>query len=160
MLRDRIQQRGRRRRSPPLHTRRRRYPDRSARRSERHLHPRRRAQVQSGRNPAGVPVNTFGGDFDFAHIPTGFLESVEVIRGAQSAVYGSYANSGVVNFITRQPDASPNLDIVAEGGSFESTVSPSPAAARSTALESSPSPPAWTPTAPCPTATTATRTPA
>src|SRR5689334_3379373 len=42
----------------------------------------------------GVPVNGFGGSFDFAHIPSESLESVEVIRGPQSAVYGPYANSG------------------------------------------------------------------
>ena len=50
----------------------------------------------------GVPVNSFayGGGFDFSQIPTDFLERIEVVRGAQSAVYGSYANSGVVNFVT------------------------------------------------------------
>ncbi len=53
----------------------------------------------------GVPVNAFGGNFDFAHIPTESLDRVEVIRGPQSSLYGPYANSGVVNFVTRQPDA-------------------------------------------------------
>ena len=66
----------------------------------------------------GVPVNAFGGNFDFAHIPTQELEQVEIIRGPQSAVYGPYANSGVVNFVTRQPDQGPNLDLLAEGGSY------------------------------------------
>lgn len=66
----------------------------------------------------GVTVNFFGlGGFDFAHIPTDFLERIEVIRGPQSAVYGAYANSGVVNFVTRQPQESANLDLIAEGGS-------------------------------------------
>ncbi len=65
----------------------------------------------------GVPVNAFGGNFDFAHIATESLDRVEVIRGPQSALYGPYANSGVVNFVTRQPDAPLNLDVVAEGGS-------------------------------------------
>ena len=67
----------------------------------------------------GVPVNSFGiGNFDFAHIPAASLEKVEIIRGAQSAVYGSYANSSVVNFVTRSGDSIPRLDITAEGGSF------------------------------------------
>jgi outer membrane receptor protein involved in Fe transport len=66
----------------------------------------------------GVPVNSFGGAFDFAHIPAEMLDRVEVIRGPQSAVYGPYANSGAINFITRQPTTSPEMDIVAEGGTY------------------------------------------
>jgi outer membrane receptor protein involved in Fe transport len=66
----------------------------------------------------GVPVNVFGGNFDFAHIPSEALERVEIARGAQSAIYGSYANSGAVNFVTRQPGEQPNLDVVAEGGTY------------------------------------------
>ena len=66
----------------------------------------------------GVPVNSFGGAFDFAHIPSEAVESVEVIRGPQSAIYGSYANSGVVDFVTRQPGSAPQLDLLAEGGSY------------------------------------------
>ena len=66
----------------------------------------------------GAPVNTFyyGGLFDFAHIPVDFLDRVEVARGPQSAVYGSYANSGVINFVTRSAET-PVFDFVAEGGS-------------------------------------------
>jgi len=67
----------------------------------------------------GVPVNKFGGAFDFAHIPSEALERIDVIRGPQSAVYGSYANSGVIDFITRQPGAAPQLDLLAEGGTFQ-----------------------------------------
>jgi outer membrane receptor protein involved in Fe transport len=66
----------------------------------------------------GVPVNSFGGAFDFAHIPTDWLDRVEVIEGPQSAVYGAYANSGVVNFVTRSAEDSPALDVVAEGGTY------------------------------------------
>ena len=67
----------------------------------------------------GVPIIGFGGGlgFDFAHIPSEAIERVDFIRGAESAVYGSYANSGVVDFVTRQPGASPQLDLLAEGGS-------------------------------------------
>ncbi len=67
----------------------------------------------------GVPVVGFGGGlgFDFAHIPAEAVDHIELIRGAQSAVYGSYANAGVVDFITRQPQAAPQLNLLAEGGS-------------------------------------------
>ena len=67
----------------------------------------------------GVPVNSFGGAFDFAHIPTDWLERVEVVEGAQSAVYGAYANSGVVNFVTRAASDSPEIDALAEGGTYQ-----------------------------------------
>jgi outer membrane receptor protein involved in Fe transport len=67
----------------------------------------------------GVPVNMFGGAFDFAHIPTDWLERVEVIEGPQSAVYGAYANSGVINLVTRSADDSPYLDLLAEGGTYQ-----------------------------------------
>ena len=66
----------------------------------------------------GVTINSFGGAFDFAHVPTSWLERVEVIRGPQSAVYGPYANSGVVNFVTRAPEDSPPLDLLAEAGTY------------------------------------------
>jgi outer membrane cobalamin receptor len=66
----------------------------------------------------GVPVNAFGGNFDFAHIPTAELDHVEVISGPESAVYGPYANSGVVNFVTREPGPAPDLEVIAEGGTY------------------------------------------
>ncbi len=68
----------------------------------------------------GVPINWFGSfSTDLSPIPTDFLDHIEVVRGAQSAVYGSYANSGVVNFVTRQPEEKFTLDAVAEGGSHD-----------------------------------------
>jgi outer membrane cobalamin receptor len=67
----------------------------------------------------GIPVNGFGGTFDFAHIPAEELDRVEVIRGPESAVAGEYANSGVVNFVTREAGAAPNLDVLAEGGTYQ-----------------------------------------
>jgi outer membrane receptor protein involved in Fe transport len=66
----------------------------------------------------GAPVNAFGGDFDFAHIPSEELDHIEVISGPESAVYGPYANSGVVNFVTREPGPGPDLDVLAEGGTY------------------------------------------
>jgi len=66
----------------------------------------------------GVPVNSVGGAFDFSFIPTDSLERVEVIEGAQSSVYGAYANSGVVNFVTRAASDSPEIDVLAEGGTY------------------------------------------
>jgi outer membrane receptor protein involved in Fe transport len=67
----------------------------------------------------GVPVNSFGGNFDFSHVPAESLERIEVVRGPQSGVYGSYANGGVINFVTRSPESGPRLDVVAEGGTYQ-----------------------------------------
>jgi outer membrane receptor protein involved in Fe transport len=66
----------------------------------------------------GIPVNSFGGSFDFAHIPAQSVQQVEIARGAQSAIYGSYANTGVIDFETRRAGSSASLDLVAEGGTF------------------------------------------
>ena len=44
----------------------------------------------------GVKLNSFGGGFDFGHLTTFGLRQVEVVRGPQSAVFGSDAIGGVV----------------------------------------------------------------
>lgn len=67
----------------------------------------------------GVPVNWMGGSFDFANIPSEAVDHIEMVRGSQSAVYGPYANSGAINFVTRQPGAAPQLDLLAEGGTYQ-----------------------------------------
>ena len=66
----------------------------------------------------GIPINSFyyGGLFDFSQIPSDFISEIDVARGPQSAVYGSYAIGSVVNFVTRSPENGPALDFVAEGG--------------------------------------------
>jgi outer membrane cobalamin receptor len=48
----------------------------------------------------GVKVNSVGGGFDFAHLTTGSVSSVEVVRGPQSAVFGADAIGGVVHVRT------------------------------------------------------------
>jgi outer membrane receptor protein involved in Fe transport len=69
----------------------------------------------------GIPINSFyfGGLFDFSQVPTDFLSEIDVARGPQSAVNGSYAIASVVNFVTRSPENGPALDIVAEGGTHQ-----------------------------------------
>ena len=49
------------------------------------------------------PTNTRGGAFDLNGINIESIERIEVIRGAQSAVYGSDALSGVIHIITTAP---------------------------------------------------------
>jgi outer membrane cobalamin receptor len=66
----------------------------------------------------GMQVNQFGGDFDFASLPADGVEHVEIVRGPQSALYGSNAVTGVINIVTRKGQAPPHFMVQAEGGSF------------------------------------------
>lgn len=50
------------------------------------------------------PTNTRGGAFDLNAINLESIERIEVIRGAQSAIYGSDALAGVIHIITKSPD--------------------------------------------------------
>ena len=65
----------------------------------------------------GVRVNGFGGDYDFAHLPVGDIERIEVVRGPQSAVYGSDAIGSVVQIVTKQGGPARAGGVV-EGGNF------------------------------------------
>lgn len=66
----------------------------------------------------GVQANAFGGGFDFAHLPIANTERIEIVRGPQSALYGSNAIGSVVRVITRQ-DGAPAGSASFEGGSFD-----------------------------------------
>jgi outer membrane cobalamin receptor len=50
----------------------------------------------------GAPVNAFGGDYDFNQISTANVERIEVVRGPQSALFGSNAIGAVVRIVTRR----------------------------------------------------------
>jgi outer membrane cobalamin receptor len=64
----------------------------------------------------GVRANSFGGGFDFALLPFGDVSQVEVVRGPQSALYGSDAIGGIVQVTTRTGGA-PTGSASVEGGS-------------------------------------------
>jgi outer membrane receptor protein involved in Fe transport len=65
----------------------------------------------------GIPMNEFGGNFDWASIPADGIERLEVTRGPQSALYGSNAVTGVINLVSRKGEGKPNFSALAEGGS-------------------------------------------
>ena len=69
----------------------------------------------------GIPINSFfyGGLFDFGTVPSDFIEEIDVARGPQSAIYGSYAIGSVTNLITRSPENGPSFDVLAEGGTHD-----------------------------------------
>ena len=64
----------------------------------------------------GMRVNAFGGGFDFSLLPFGDVEQVEVVRGPQSALFGSDAIGGIVQVTTRQ-GGPPTGSASVEGGS-------------------------------------------
>jgi outer membrane receptor protein involved in Fe transport len=69
----------------------------------------------------GIPLNQFGGglSFDFSPLPTDGVAQVEVVRGSQSALYGSDAVAGVVNIVTNKETGPPEFTGVLEGGSYD-----------------------------------------
>jgi outer membrane cobalamin receptor len=64
----------------------------------------------------GVRANAFGGGIDLSQVPLEDVERIEVVRGPQSALYGSDAIGGVVHVITRS-GGRPSAQAQLEGGS-------------------------------------------
>jgi vitamin B12 transporter len=62
----------------------------------------------------------FIGSFDFATLIADDVARVEVLRGQQSALYGSDAIGGVINYITLSGREAPGIRTRIEGGSFGS----------------------------------------
>jgi outer membrane cobalamin receptor len=71
----------------------------------------------------GIPLNEPGGTFNFSNLTTGNIERIEVVRGAQSALFGSDAMSSVVQLFTHRAgdrDGRPHADVSIEGGTYDS----------------------------------------
>lgn len=69
----------------------------------------------------GVRINdptAPSGEFDFGVMSVTDLERIEVLRGPQSALYGSDAMGGVVNIITKKGAGKPRVSVSLEGGSY------------------------------------------
>ena len=59
-----------------------------------------------------------GSGYDFAHLLTSDIERIEIIRGAQSSLWGSDAMAGVINIITKEAGDGRQVTGAVEGGSF------------------------------------------
>ena len=69
----------------------------------------------------GIDVSdpsTPGGAFDYAHLLTGDVERIEVLRGPQSGLYGSDAIGGVISITTKKGEGPPKVTSSLEAGSF------------------------------------------
>ncbi len=68
----------------------------------------------------GIPLNEPGGTFNFNNLSAENLERVEVVRGANSSLFGSDAMSSVVQLFTRRaaPGQKPAASAQIEGGSY------------------------------------------
>jgi outer membrane cobalamin receptor len=67
----------------------------------------------------GTPINDSGGFMDYSDLTLDNVAKIEVVHGAESALYGSDALAGVVQVFTRRgTTARPELDLTGEGGSF------------------------------------------
>jgi len=67
----------------------------------------------------GVPANDIGGAFDFSDLQTTGVDSVEVLRGANSVLFGSDALSGVINITTKRGTTTmPEATFAVDGGNL------------------------------------------
>jgi vitamin B12 transporter len=67
----------------------------------------------------GAPVNTPGGLIDFSNFTLDNVEKIEVVHGAESALYGSDAMDGVIQIFThRGTTRVPEFTAFADGGNF------------------------------------------
>jgi vitamin B12 transporter len=69
----------------------------------------------------GVPLTDPGGSIDLTHLTTAGIDRMEVIRGPESALFGSEASSAVIQIFTKSGDTEsnrPHGTAVYERGSF------------------------------------------
>jgi outer membrane receptor protein involved in Fe transport len=58
--------------------------------------------LQNGRRHVGADILNFAASVDVNQIPTDLIERVDIVTGGNSAIYGSDAIAGVVNFVLKR----------------------------------------------------------
>ncbi len=70
----------------------------------------------------GTPINPPGSAVDFSSLTTENIDKVEIVRGAESAIYGTDAVAGVIQLFTHHGETRvPAFSLYSEGGSHSST---------------------------------------
>lgn len=70
----------------------------------------------------GAPINQPGGSIDFSNFTLDNIDKVEIVRGAESALYGTDAVDGVIQVFTHRGDTRvPAFSVFSEGGGFATT---------------------------------------
>jgi len=69
----------------------------------------------------GATVNNPGGQVDFSNFTLDNVDKIEVVRGAESAIYGTDAVAGVIQVFTHRGETRvPAFSVFGEGGTFSS----------------------------------------
>lgn len=69
----------------------------------------------------GTPVNQPGGNLNFSNLTLDNVDKVEIVHGAESALYGTDAMSGVIQIVSHRGSTRiPEINFFAEGGGFSS----------------------------------------
>ncbi len=66
-------------------------------------------------------ASSTGGGANLANISTDNIERIEIVRGAQSVIYGSDAIGGVINIITKKGSSEPHGYASIEKGAYQTT---------------------------------------
>ncbi len=70
----------------------------------------------------GIPLNQPGGAIDLSNLSTANVERIEIVRGPQSALYGSDAIAGVIQIFTQKGSVEhtvPRFDFFSEAGTYD-----------------------------------------
>lgn len=69
----------------------------------------------------GVPTSSYGtgSSGNFGELNSDNIARIEIVKGPSSALYGSNAIGGVINVITKDPSATPQVKIWTEIGEYE-----------------------------------------
>ncbi len=69
----------------------------------------------------GIPMySPYHGSFDFGVIPLSAVERIEIVKGANSVLYGTNAISGVINVISKKSLANDNVaEVAIRAGSYK-----------------------------------------